>query len=296
MAIQRYRLQDTFPTTFPGSAYTAKRFLDALEDPSNPTYQYTITDESITIPASGDDLLRVELDYVPDGDPTNATVFVVNTLQSAAGTAFTGTTSQDDLSTYQVRVEPGRPFIYFNRSALAAAGFTTVYATYKTYTSVYTANWGSRVEKFMAEMSAWGVTQSAAGSQNITETSIATGPVGGLLADSLVYAYLDGGTLKWDYADASDSDKLPDGYLASNSAVGEYPTVLLAGKVTTLALNPQVRKQIWASPVEGQYTWESDTSGNILTAGDFVCNLGKAISSTTAYINCLNYPVYQKEA
>lgn len=295
MARQRYRLQDTYPTTFPGAAYTAKRWLDAIEDATNPTYEYTITDEAIDIPASGDALLRVELDHMPNGNMSNTAVLRVNTLQSAAGTDFTGTTSTDELTTYQMRVYNDRPWIDFNRSALAAAGVTRVYATYKTITDIYTSTFANRVEKFMQEVSDWGVGLGAANGVNLVETTIPIGLLGGCLGDRFLTTYLDGGTVKWDYADASDKNKLPSGYLPTAAAQGDYPTVILIGKITTLALGPQPRKSIWASPVAGKYTWESDVSANVLTAGDYVCDLGRAISSTTAFINCINYPVYQKE-
>lgn len=298
MARTRYRLQDSLTSIFPSGTSTAKRFLDALEDPASPSYQYTITDEAITIPASGADTLRIELDHVPDGDPTNTSVLRVNTQQSAAGTDFTGTTSTDDLTTYQVRVHPGRPFLDFNRASLASAGVTTVYATYVTYTSVFTASWGNRVELLLDELTTWAYNHISAGETGtITEERYKIGEVGGCLGDRLVYPANSGGETKWFYADASDRTKLPLGYLATDTAEGAAATVIICGVVTTFADNPQPGMPLWASPVAGRYTWESDTGGNVLTTGDYVCNFGQALpGGTTGYVNFINPPVYKKEA
>lgn len=298
MARQRQRLQDSLTSIFPSGTSTAKRFLDALEDPALPEYQYTITDEAIDIPASGSDLLRIELDHVPDGDPTNTSILRVNTQQSAAGTDFTGTTSTGDLTTYQVRVHPGRPFLDFNRSSLASAGITRVYATYKTYTSLFTASWGNRVELLLEELTSWAYNHNnASETGNITDSRFKIGEVGGCAADRLVYPATSGGETKWFYADASDRTKLPRGYLATATAEGEVANVLIVGTVTTFADNPQPQMPLWASPVVGRYTWESDTSGNVLTTGDYVVNFGVALpGGTSGYVNFINPPTYQKEA
>lgn len=257
------------------SQISARRFINAIEDPSDPT-NYNTIEQPIVVPPHG----HVEVWYDPIDNPVLNDSFDIWTATGKTGTQFTKVTGSSTLGVYDVRVYPMQPsWLDFNT---ARAG-ETVYVTVK---SAYSRVTATSLERLYTEISAMGSsTASTMGKMIVAGEDIP--------ADCFVRIGYSSG-LKIYKAAAVDEGTLAAGYCPNAISSGATGWVQFIGEVSTLTTRrtPPVCTRLYLSIAYGYCTWTADTDEvyKLVSGSSLVQYVGFHLASGAGYINTIANP------